>query len=211
MTRLEAFDRSKRAFDVVVSAIALVLLAPVMVIIGALVVTQLGRPVLFSQARPGRGGKVFQLLKFRTMLTIDEGRGLVTNAQRMTPVGGWLRSWSLDELPSLWNVLRGEMSIVGPRPLLVEYLPLYTPTQARRHEVRPGLTGLAQVNGRNSLDWESRFAFDVDYIERRSWSLDLLILARTVRKVLQRDGISSDGHVVGAPLAGVRQEEGKGL
>ncbi|AWH92927.1 sugar transferase [Dietzia lutea] len=196
------FDRSKRAFDVLASSLALIVTAPVTIVLSVLIAVKLGRPVLFRQARPGQHGEVFELVKFRTMLNPDPSRGIETNEDRMTAFGSKLRNWSLDELPSLWNILTGDMSLVGPRPLLTTYLPLYTAEQARRHEVRPGLTGLAQVNGRNQLDWESRFEFDVEYVDNRSWRLDAKILALTFQKVLKREGIATTGHVVGAPFQG---------
>lgn len=209
MNGVTMFDRTKRAFDCAASGAALLLLSPVLLATAGGVAARLGRPVLFRQERPGLHGEVFTLLKFRTMLPVDDELGIITNEQRMTGFGRWLRSWSLDELPSLWNVLRGDMSLVGPRPLLVSYLPLYSSTQARRHEVRPGLTGLAQVNGRNNLDWESRFALDVHYVDHRSWRLDLHIVAKTLIKVLRREGIASDGHVVGTPFTGVPRAEAR--
>lgn len=194
------FDASKRSFDIVTSGFALITLAPALGLVALIVATKLGRPVLFRQERPGLDGQTFELLKFRTMLNVDEAAGVVANEERMTPLGSKLRALSIDELPSLINILRGDMSIVGPRPLLVKYLPLYSPEQARRHAVRPGLTGLAQVNGRNALNWDRRFELDVEYVDRRSWPLDLRILVKTVGKVLRRDGISSDGYSVGAPF-----------
>lgn len=200
--RRRLFDRTKRAFDVVAATFALIVLSPVMCVTALLVALRLGRPVIFRQKRPGLDGRVFEVLKFRSMLNLDEHKGIVTNEQRMTAFGAKLRSLSLDELPSLANVVRGEMSLVGPRPLLVEYLDMYTPEEARRHEVRPGLTGLAQVSGRNTLEWERRFELDVYYVDHRSWALDLSILARTVLKVLHREGIQSEGHAVGAPFLG---------
>lgn len=181
----------KRCLDVTVSAIGIVVTAPVQVVTAAVVLWAHGRPALFRQARPGRDGVVFELVKFRTMRHPDATH--VTDAERLTSVGRVLRSTSLDELPTLWNVLRGDMSLVGPRPLLVEYLPRYSPEQARRHEVRPGITGLAQVSGRNGLSWEEKLALDVEYVDRRSLRLDLAILASTVRSVLMRQGISGEG------------------
>ncbi|WP_431806792.1 sugar transferase [Microbacterium paraoxydans] len=192
--RFRPYDAVKRALDIVVSAVALVLLSPVIAATAVLVAARLGRPVVFAQPRPGRDGRIFTLYKFRSMRPVDPARGWVTDAERLTPFGARLRSTSLDELPSLWNVLRGDMSIVGPRPLLVEYLDRYTPEQARRHEVRPGITGLAQVTGRNAVTWESRFAQDVRYVDRRSVGLDLRIVIATVGSVVRRDGISADGH-----------------
>ncbi|UNK72604.1 sugar transferase [Microbacterium sp. H1-D42] len=189
------YDVLKRFLDIFLSLLAAIVLLPVMVIVAVLVAMNLGKPVFFAQQRPGVDGRIFVLRKFRSMRDIDEARGLVTDEQRVTRFGRLLRSTSLDELPSLWNVLRGEMSLVGPRPLLVEYLPLYSKEQARRHEVRPGVTGLAQVNGRNALSWEDKFALDVEYVENRSLGLDAQIILDTVRAVLVRDGISAPGEV----------------
>jgi lipopolysaccharide/colanic/teichoic acid biosynthesis glycosyltransferase len=186
---------SKRALDVTASAIGLVVTAPIQLVLACVVAKRLGRPVLFVQPRPGRDGKVFDLVKFRTMLPVDETRGLVSDEERMTPFGAFLRSTSLDELPTLWNVLRGDMSLVGPRPLLVRYLDRYSPRQARRHEVRPGITGLAQVNGRNALSWDAKLELDVDYVETRSFTGDLRILALTAAKVARRDGVNEPGSV----------------
>jgi lipopolysaccharide/colanic/teichoic acid biosynthesis glycosyltransferase len=196
----ERHDRVKRALDVGLSALGLVLSAPVQAVVAAVVLVAHGRPVLFRQARPGLHGEVFELVKFRTMRHRDDTH--VTDADRLTRVGRLLRSTSLDELPTLVNVLRGEMSLVGPRPLLVDYLDRYTPKQARRHEVRPGVTGLAQVSGRNGLSWEDRFALDLDYVERRSLGLDLSIIGRTVAAVLRRQGISGEGEVTMSPFLG---------
>ncbi len=193
--RVRPYDVVKRGLDIVASAAGLLLLAPVIAIVGVVVAVRLGRPVLFTQPRPGKDGRVFTLYKFRSMRAVDESRGWVSDADRLTPFGALLRSTSLDELPSLWNVLKGDMSVVGPRPLLVEYLERYTPEQARRHEVRPGITGLAQVKGRNAVDWERRFAYDVAYVDRRSVGLDLRILVATVRSVAVREGVSAEGHV----------------
>lgn len=184
----------KRALDMTGAAVLLVVLSPVLALTAALVAINLGRPVIFAQPRPGRGGEVFTLLKFRSMRNVDPEQGLVTDEQRLTRFGRAIRASSLDELPSLVNVLRGEMSFVGPRPLLVEYLDRYTPEQARRHMVRPGVTGLAQINGRNALTWEERFLLDVQYVDQRSFVLDVRVLAMTVRSVLAREGISAEGH-----------------
>lgn len=199
------YDAVKRSFDIVGAVVLLVVLAPVQLIAALLVRVRLGSPVIFRQPRPGRGGRVFTLLKFRTMRPIDVQHGIVDDAVRLTPFGKALRATSVDELPSLWNVLVGDMSMVGPRPLLVEYLPLYTPAQARRHEVRPGVTGLAQVSGRNALGWDEKFRLDVEYVDRRSFSLDVRILFRTVTAVLRRKGVSQSGHVTMAPFRGANE------
>lgn len=185
----------KRLFDVFVSASALFLLLLPMLLIALLVRVNLGSPVLFRQMRPGLHGKPFILYKFRTMRNAlgPDGRSL-PDEQRLTPFGRWLRLTSLDELPELWNVLRGDMSLVGPRPLLMEYLPLYSPRQARRHEVRPGITGWAQVNGRNALSWEERLEMDVWYVDHRSLALDTKIVWLTVWTVLTRHGVNHAGH-----------------
>lgn len=168
---------------------------PLQAAIGIAIVVKLGRPVLFRQPRPGKDGQSFELVKFRTMKLPNPQSGLISDQERMTALGRKLRSTSLDELPTLWNVLRGDMSLVGPRPLLMSYLDRYTSFQARRHEVRPGVTGLAQVSGRNGLNWDERFRLDVKYVDHRSLILDLRILFKTVTAVLRRDGISADGHV----------------
>lgn len=184
----------KRQFDVVVALVSLVLLAPLLAAIAALVRVRLGSPVLFRQVRPGRHGVPFAILKFRTMTDGRAADGsLLPDAERLTPFGRFLRASSLDELPELINILRGEMSFVGPRPLLMDYLPLYSPEQARRHEVRPGITGWAQINGRNAISWEQKFAYDVEYVERQSMLFDLKILILTALKVVRREGISADG------------------
>jgi len=184
----------KRAFDIIVSGILLVLLAPALVMLALLVRWQLGSPVLFRQTRPGKDTRPFEMLKFRTMRDIRDRKGRsLPDAERLTSFGRFLRSTSLDELPELWNVLKGDMSLVGPRPLLMEYLPLYSAEQARRHEVRPGITGWAQVNGRNALSWEEKFRLDIWYIDNRSFRLDMKIIALTVAKVLSRSGIAADG------------------
>jgi sugar transferase EpsL len=185
----------KRIVDVVGSAVALLITWPVMLGVAAAVRSRLGSPVLFAQQRPGLYGRPFLLYKFRTMTDYRDAAGdLLPDAGRLTDAGRFLRRWSLDELPELWNVLRGDMSLVGPRPLLMEYLPLYTAEQMRRHEVRPGITGLAQIEGRNDTTWEERFARDVWYVDHRSLGLDLRILARTVWKVLSGEGISAGDH-----------------
>lgn len=194
------YDAIKRAMDVAVAGAGLVLTAPLQAVIALAVRAVHGSPVLFRQDRPGRDGVVFELRKFRTMRVADSAR--ISDAERLTPFGRWLRASSLDELPTLWNVLRGDMSLVGPRPLLVDYLTLYTSEQARRHEVRPGVTGLAQVSGRNALTWEEKFALDVEYVDRRSLRLDLAILAATARAVLSRQGISAAGEATTAPYRG---------
>jgi lipopolysaccharide/colanic/teichoic acid biosynthesis glycosyltransferase len=184
----------RRAVDVVVSSTALVVLSPVLAVIAVLVRLRLGSPVLFRQERPGLHGEPFTIVKFRTMRDAFDGDGVpLPDEDRMTRFGNLLRSTSLDELPELVNVLRGDMTLIGPRPLKMEYLPLYTPEQARRHDVRPGITGLAQVSGRNSLIWDEKFTLDVEYVDTRCLALDLKILWRTVVGVVKRDGISSEG------------------
>lgn len=192
MRRAE-FDRVKRVADIAVSGIALAVTAPLQAGVALAVRLLLGRPVLFRQIRPGRHGIPFTLVKFRTMTTVDAEDEPLPDADRLSRLGRTLRATSLDELPTLWNVMRGDMSLVGPRPLLIEYLPLYTEEQRRRHEVRPGITGLAQVSGRNALPWPDRLGLDVAYVDRRSIALDLRILALTVGKVLRRDGITAEG------------------
>lgn len=184
----------KRVFDLVVAACLLALLWPVLLLLAVAVRIYLGSPVLFSQVRPGMGGRPFVMYKFRTMRDTAGPNGkLLPDADRLTKFGRILRTTSLDELPELWNVVKGDMSLVGPRPLLMEYLPLYSPDQARRHEVRPGITGWAQVNGRNAISWEDKFKLDVWYVDHRNLWLDIKILWRTVKKVLVRDGISAEG------------------
>lgn len=184
----------------------LVLLSPILATIAILVRLKLGHPVLFRQVRPGRYGAPFAMIKFRTMHDAVDRNGVpLPDEQRLTRFGRLLRSTSLDELPELINIVRGEMSLVGPRPLLMQYLPLYSPDQARRHDVRPGLTGWAQVNGRNALSWEDKFALDTWYVDHRSFVLDLRILWLTVRKVLLRDGISATGEATMPPFTGNRR------
>lgn len=188
------YDPLKRGIDVVGAGVGLIVFSPVIGAITLLVRVKLGSPVMFTQERPGMNGKTFKLYKFRTMLNANESAGLLTDDQRLTNFGKNLRATSLDELPSLMNVLRGDMSLVGPRPLLVSYLSRYTPEQARRHEVRPGITGLAQVSGRNDISWDKKFAHDVEYVVGRNLRLDLKILWKTVRAVFVREGITREGH-----------------
>lgn len=193
----------KRFLDIVIAATALVLLSPIMVVVAVLVRINLGSPILFRQIRPGLGSKPFCMVKFRTMKDSKDASGtLLSDAERLTRFGKFLRAASLDELPELWNVLKGEMSLVGPRPLLMDYVPLYSPEQYRRHEMRPGITGWAQVNGRNALDWPSRFALDVWYIDNWSLWLDFKILLMTVQKVILRQGISAEGEATMSSFKG---------
>jgi lipopolysaccharide/colanic/teichoic acid biosynthesis glycosyltransferase len=195
----------KRLFDTVVSFGLLLLLVLPLVVLAAVVRRKLGSPVLFRQVRPGLHGRPFAMVKFRTMTDARDPHGhLLPDADRMTAFGRFLRATSLDELPELWNVLRGEMSLVGPRPLLMEYLPLYSPDQARRHEVRPGITGWAQINGRNAVSWNERFRLDVWYVDHRSLWLDLKILWLTVRKVVVREGINAQGEATMQRFTGNR-------
>jgi sugar transferase EpsL len=185
----------KRIVDVSLAGMALLLLAPLLAAIGLAILLTMGRPVLFRQLRPGHKAAPFELLKFRTMSYARDATGaLLTDELRLTPCGKLLRRLSLDELPQLWNVLRGEMSLVGPRPLLMEYLDLYTPAEARRHEVKPGITGWAQVNGRNTQSWQARFSLDLWYVDHWSLCLDTWILLRTISQVIKRKNISYDGH-----------------
>jgi lipopolysaccharide/colanic/teichoic acid biosynthesis glycosyltransferase len=195
----EGFGRSyarwgKRSLDLALILPGVVLLSPVMLVVAGLVLLTQGVPVIFRQVRPGRGGRPFELLKFRTMRHARDAAGRpLPDAERLTGFGKFLRRTSLDELPELWNVLRGDMSLVGPRPLLMEYLPLYSPEQARRHEVRPGITGWAQVSGRNALSWEEKFRLDVEYVDRCSLAMDLRILAMTAAAVATARGVSAEG------------------
>lgn len=185
----------KRLFDLLVSVIALIVLLPVLLVLYIAIAIKMGRPVLFKQVRPGLDGKPFQMVKFRSMTDERDVNGeLLPDEQRLPAFGKLLRATSLDELPELWNVLKGEMSLVGPRPLLMEYLDRYTPDQARRHEVRPGVTGWAQVNGRNAISWEQKFELDTWYVDNRNLWLDIKILWLTVMQVVKRDNISQDGH-----------------
>ncbi|EJR5449038.1 sugar transferase [Vibrio cholerae] len=197
----------KRFFDVLVSLTAFIVLSPIIALVAWKIRKNLGSPVLFRQTRPGLNGKPFGMVKFRTMKdAVDANGTLLPDSERMTPFGNKLRNSSLDELPELWNVLKGEMSLVGPRPLLMQYLPLYSKEQARRHEVRPGVTGWAQINGRNAISWEEKFKLDVWYVDNRSFWLDLRILLLTVKKVFVKEGISADGHVTIAPFTGKAQQ-----
>ncbi len=197
----------KRAFDLVVALMALLLLAPVIAGVALLVRLRLGRPVLFSQPRPGRHGRPFRMYKFRSMNSACDAQGvLLPDAQRLTRFGLWLRASSLDELPGLWSVLRGDMSLVGPRPLLMQYLPRYSSRQARRHEVRPGITGWAQVNGRNAISWEEKFELDVWYVEHQSFWLDLKILWLTAARVWARKDVSAAGHATMPEFMGSEKE-----
>jgi len=193
----------KRTLDLVLGASALVVLSPLLLAVALLVRLRLGHPVLFRQQRPGRLGEPFILLKFRTMRDAKDHAGQpLSDAERLAPFGQWLRSTSLDELPELWNVVKGQMSIVGPRPLLMEYLPRYSPEQARRHDVRPGLTGWAQVNGRNALSWPEKFALDTWYVDNCSLRIDLMIMWRTLISVFKREGISAVGEATMSPFQG---------
>ena len=193
----------KRLFDIIVSATTLFLLSPIMFIVSRKIAKNLGSPVLFKQDRPGLYGRTFKMIKFRSMRdAVDANGNLLPDSERLTPFGEKLRSSSLDELPGLWNVLKGDMSLVGPRPLLVEYLPLYSDEQSKRHDVRPGITGWAQVNGRNAISWEEKFKLDVWYVENQSFWLDLKILFLTVKKVFVKEGISADGEATMSKFSG---------
>lgn len=184
----------KRLFDILVSGFCLVILVIPLLFLALLVWLNLGSPVFFVQLRPGINGEAFEILKFRTMRNADDSSGdPLPDRKRITRFGAFLRESSLDELPELWNVLKGEMSLVGPRPLLMEYLPLYSPAQRRRHEVRPGLTGWAQINGRNAISWADKFAYDVWYVDNKSFLLDMRIILTTVKRVLSREGIAAYG------------------
>ena len=195
----------KRALDVALSGCALAVLSPVMGVTALLVRQKLGSPVIFCQERPGKDEQIFKLYKFRTMTDARGADGeLLPDAQRLTPFGRRLRSTSLDELPELWNILRGDMSIVGPRPLLVEYLPYYTKNERHRHDVRPGLTGLAQINGRNTLTWEQKFAYDLEYVQHISFCEDIKILFSTVGKVMKKSGVQINTQSGEGNLAKIR-------
>lgn len=197
----------KRLFDIVASFFGLLLLSPVFAIVAWQINRKLGSPVLFRQVRPGLNGKPFTMVKFRTMRNaVDKNGDPLPNSERMTPFGNFLRSTSLDELPELWNVLKGDMSLVGPRPLLMEYLPLYNKEQSRRHEVRPGVTGWAQVNGRNTISWEEKFKLDVWYVENQSFWLDIKILFMTIKKVFVRDGINASTDTTMPKFTGTKDQ-----
>lgn len=193
MKATDGYDVLKRLIDLCAALVAFIFSMPLQLVVAILVYRNLGRPILFRQARPGRDGESFMLLKFRSMKLAEPGMAISSDATRLTPFGRALRASSLDELPSLWNVVKGDMSLVGPRPLLLQYLERYTPEQGRRHEVRPGITGLAQVRGRNGIGWDEKFKLDVEYVDSRSLTLDLRILAETVLKVFRREGISQPG------------------
>lgn len=186
----------KRSIEFVITLFGILILLPIYLLVIPFIFINLGSPIFFKQSRPGINGKVFNIYKFRTMTNIRDDNGiLLPDKKRLTKFGKFLRSTSLDEIPSLWSVLRGDMSLVGPRPLLVEYLPLYSKKQARRHEIKPGITGWAQVNGRNALSWDKKFEMDVWYVDNQSFLLDIKILWLTIKKVIQRDGISHNNHV----------------
>jgi lipopolysaccharide/colanic/teichoic acid biosynthesis glycosyltransferase len=200
--RRSAYLRVKRLVDVLAATAGLLVTAPVMAAVAVAVRRQLGSPVLFRQMRPGLGGEPFELVKFRTLRILGDSDSWANDVDRITPFGLWLRSTSLDELPTLWNVLRGDMSLVGPRPLLMEYLERYSPQQFRRHEVRPGITGLAQVRGRNELSWEQKFAADIEYVDNVGPGLDAAILVATLVTVLRRRGVSAPGEAHMVPFTG---------
>lgn len=197
----------KRLFDIIASLLGLIILSPVFLIVALKVRKNLGTPVLFKQVRPGKDGKPFTMIKFRSMRdAYDQDENPLSDAERLTSFGKKLRSTSLDELPELWNMLKGDMSLVGPRPLLMEYLPLYNTRQATRHNVRPGITGWAQINGRNAISWEEKFELDVWYVENQSLWLDVKILFLTIKKVIIKEGISSNQHVTISKFTGSNKE-----
>ncbi len=198
----------KRMLDFILSLIALIVLSPLMIIIGILVRIKLGRPVIFKQKRPGKNEKIFTLYKFKTMTDEkDEQGNLLADEKRLTKFGKFLRSTSLDELPELWNILKGEMAIVGPRPLLVEYLPLYNEEQKHRHDIKPGLTGLAQISGRNAIQWEEKFKEDIEYVNNITFIQDTKIILKTFIKVFKKDGINQEGNATIRKFEGVKKEK----
>ena len=198
----------KRLLDIIIASIALILLSPLYALVAYKVKKNLGSPVLFRQVRPGLHSKPFEMIKFRTMKdAVDEQGNPLPDSERLTPFGQMLRSTSLDEMPELWNVIKGDMSIVGPRPLLMEYLPLYSPEQAKRHDVRPGMTGHAQVNGRNAIGWEEKFKLDTWYVENQSIWLDFKIMFKTVHKVLAKDDISAEGEATMTRFTGSQHKD----
>lgn len=198
----------KRIIDFLLSLIGIIILSPVLLIVSIMVRTKLGSPILFKQERPGLNGKIFKMYKFRTMTNeTDENGELLPDEVRLTKFGKFLRSSSLDELPEMFNILKGDMSIVGPRPLLVKYLPLYSERQSHRHDVRPGLTGYAQVNGRNAISWEEKFELDIFYVNNSSFMVDLMIFFKTIKKVFDREGISSGSSVTMEEFKGSREAE----
>jgi len=197
----------KRLIDIVGSLIGLALSSPIIIVISIIIYFTMGRPIFFKQVRPGLKGKPFVIYKFRTMLDLKDEKGnLLPDEKRLTTIGKFLRSTTLDELPEFWNVLKGDMSLVGPRPLLMEYLDRYTPEQARRHNVKPGMTGWAQVNGRNAISWEEKFKLDVWYVDNWNILLDLKIILLTILKVLRREGISAEGHATMPEFRGIKGE-----
>jgi len=197
----------KRIFDITLSALALIILSPIIFLVKKKVAKELGTPVLFKQKRPGLHGQIFEMIKFRSMRDEKNSQGqLLSDEKRLTTFGKKLRNSSLDELPELWNVLKGDMSLVGPRPLLIEYLPLYSSTQSRRHNVKPGITGWAQINGRNAISWNEKFKLDVWYVENQNLWLDIKILFLTLKKVLIKEGISAEGEVTMAKFTGLESE-----
>jgi len=200
-------QKIKRLIDIIGSLIGLTISSPIIVIISIIIYFTMGRPIFFKQVRPGLKGKPFVIYKFRTMLDLrDENGNLLPDEKRLTTIGRFLRSTTLDELPEFWNVLKGDMSLVGPRPLLMEYLDRYNPEQARRHEVKPGMTGWAQINGRNTISWEEKFKLDVWYVDNWNILLDLKIIFLTILKVVKREGISAEGHVTMPEFKGIKSE-----
>lgn len=198
----------KRLLDIIIASIALILLSPLYAFVAYKVKRNLGSPVLFRQVRPGLNGKPFEMIKFRTMKdAVDVAGNSLPDSERLTPFGKMLRSTSLDEMPELWNVIKGDMSVVGPRPLLMEYLPLYNEEQAKRHDVRPGMTGHAQVNGRNAISWEEKFKLDTWYVENQSTVLDFKIMLQTVQKVIAKDDISAEGEATMTKFTGSKSED----